>query len=310
MIVALHGLDKLTIGVPNRDDTIAYYSEFGLEHCGDGRFRTRNGGEQLQIATAPTRRLLRISIAADHQDDVNAAAARLTARGLPVTLDEGRLQTVEPITGVIVEVTQRPRIIIEPAPAPTPYNLPAQRNRTGRAPALSRTEPVRPRRLGHVVVASTDMPTTMKFFTEGVGLKISDYMGDQGAFLRCSTDHHNVLVMAAPVNFMHHTSWQVDDVDEIGRGAHAMLEDHPERHIWGLGRHFAGGNFFWYLRDPAGNFSEYYADMDDIPEDQLWSPEVMQGLQGLYSWGPPPPPSFVNPDDLAELMAGAHSTAV
>jgi hypothetical protein len=29
-------------------------------------------------------------------------------------------------------------------------------------------------------------------------------------------------------------------------------------------------------------------------------------MKGLYAWGPPPPPSFLAPDDLAELMAGAH----
>ena len=54
--------------------------------------------------------------------------------------------------------------------------------------------------------------------------------------MRCSTDHHNVLVLAAPVSFLHHTSWQVDDVDDVGRGAQAMLEGRPERHVWGLGR--------------------------------------------------------------------------
>lgn len=47
----------------------------------------------------------------------------------------------------------------------------------------------------------------------------------------------------------------------MGRGATAMLEADPDRHSWGLGRHFIGSNFFWYLRDPAGNFSEYYSDM-------------------------------------------------
>jgi len=157
------------------------------------------------------------------------------------------------------------------------------------------------------VIGSTDLQTTMKFFTEGLGFNVSDYMGDKAAFLRCSVEHHNVLVMAAPVNFMHHTSWQVDDIDEVGRGAHAMLENNPERHIWGLGRHHAGANFFWYLKDPAGNFSEYYSDMDTVAEEDLWSPEVLHGLQGLYAWGPPPPPSFLEPDDLAALMTGAHS---
>ncbi|MEK7692985.1 MAG: dioxygenase, partial [Chloroflexota bacterium] len=28
--------------------------------------------------------------------------------------------------------------------------------------------------------------------------------------------------------------------------------------------------------------------------------------RSLYSWGPPPPASFLRPDDLAELMAGSH----
>ena len=86
-----------------------------------------------------------------------------------------------------------------------------------------------------------------------------------------------------------------------------MLEDHPERHVWGLGRHHAGSNFFWYLKDPAGNFSEYFADMDCNLDDQLWKPEVFEGSEGLYNWGPPPPPSFLHPDDLADLMIGSHA---
>src|SRR5205807_2458669 len=99
----------------------------------------------------------------------------------------------------------------------------------------------------------------------------------------------NVLVLRAPVVFPHHSSWQVDDVDEIGRGAHALLAEHPERHVWGLGRHHAGSNFFYYFRDPSGTFSEYYSDMDCVPEDQVWTPETFEGARGLFSWGPPAP---------------------
>lgn len=305
--MALHGLGKVTIGVPNVDDTIAYYSDFGLEHRGGGVFATRNGGEQLHIVHAPTRRLVELTVAADDPDDITAITARLTRLGLAIQHDGTSVSAVEPITGTVVHVAVRPRIVIEPAVSPTPYNGPGRIDRWGRAPFLTRTDPVRPRKLGHAVIGSTDLETTMKFFTDGLGFKVSDYMGDKAAFLRCSVEHHNVLVMAAPVNFMHHTSWQVDDVDEVGRGAHTMLENNPERHIWGLGRHHAGANFFWYLKDPAGNFSEYYSDMDTVPEDELWSPEVLHGLQGLYAWGPPPPPSFLEPDDLAALMTGTHS---
>src|SRR5256886_16802763 len=86
-----------------------------------------------------------------------------------------------------------------------------------------------------------------------------------------------------------------------------ILEGHPERHVWGLGRHHVGSNFFWYLKDPAGNFSEYYSDLDCIVDDALWRPGVWEGMKGLYNWGPPPPPSFLAPDELAGLMTTAHT---
>jgi catechol 2,3-dioxygenase-like lactoylglutathione lyase family enzyme len=178
-----------------------------------------------------------------------------------------------------------------------------------RAEGVMRKAPVRPNRLGHAVLGTTNLEASTAFFVSGLGFKVSDHISDKGAFLRCSNEHHNVLVLAAPVNFLHHTSWQVADVDEIGRGATHMLEDHPERHVWGLGRHHAGSNFFWYLKDPAGNFSEYFADMDCDINDQLWKPEVFEGKEGLYSWGLPPPPSFLHPDDLADLMIGSHSAS-
>ncbi|MBB4682607.1 VOC family protein [Amycolatopsis jiangsuensis] len=305
--MALHGLGKVTIGVPNVEETIAYYTDFGLDHRGDGRFATRDGGEQLRIVHSPMRRLAELTVAADDRDDIAAITRRLQKLGVPVEHDGDSLRATELITGTTVRVAVRDRITVDPVPPATLYNGPGRIDRWGRAPFLTRTEPVRPRKLGHAVLGSTDLETTMKFFTEGIGFKVSDYMGDRAAFLRCSVEHHNVLVMAAPVDFLHHTSWQVDDIDEVGRGAQAMLEDNPERHIWGLGRHHAGANFFWYLKDPAGNFSEYYSDMDTIPQDELWSPEVLHGLQGLYAWGPPPPPSFLHPDDLAALMTGAHS---
>lgn len=305
--MSLHGLGKVTIGVPNVEETIAYYIEFGLQHRGSGVFATRDGGDQLEIVHAPTRRLVDLTVAADTVDDIAAIARRLRTHEVPVDVDSTSLRTTEPVTGAGIRVAVRPRIVVNPPVLATPYNGPGRIDRWGRPSFATRVEPVRPRKLGHAVLGSTDLETTMKFFTEGLGFKISDYMGDKAAFLRCSVDHHNVLVMAAPVNFLHHTSWQVDDIDDVGRGAHTMLEGHPERHIWGLGRHYAGANFFWYLKDPAGNFSEYYSDMDAIPEDELWSPEVLHGLQGLYAWGPPPPPSFLAPDDLAALMTGSHS---
>lgn len=305
--MALHQLTSVTIGVPNVAETADYYAEFGLTLLGDGRFATAQAGEQLRLVHSPVRRLVEITIAADNPDDISRIARQLRALDLPARTTEGAITTEEPIAGFRATVAVRPRLQQARVEA-TPYNGPGRVERpTSRAPGIDRPGPVRPLKLGHVVIGSTDQKATQRFLTDGIGLRISDEVDGAAAFLRCSTDHHNVLVQQAPLNFLHHTAWQVTDIDEIGRGATALLARDPGRHVWGPGRHYLGSNFFWYLKDPAGNFCEYYSDLDCIIDDALWKPGVWEGLKGLYSWGPPPPASFLNPEDLAALMTGAHS---
>ena len=309
--MSLHRLTSITVGVPNVEETAAYYADFGLRPTGtspDGavRFATRDGGEQLGIVPASRRKLVRIGIGAHDADDIARLWASLARLDVACQLTDDALSVVDPGSALEVTVSVAPEVIEQPA-APEPTNGPGRSDRpNGRAPAVERENPVQPRKLGHVVIGSVDRAATQRFFVEGLGFKISDEVPGLASFMRCSTDHHNLLVQQAPLNFLHHTAWEVDDVDEVGRGATQMLEGHPERHVWGLGRHHIGSNFFWYLRDPAGNFSEYYSDLDVIIDDQLWKPQVWEGMHSLYSWGPPPPPSFIRPDDLAELMAASH----
>jgi len=312
--MALHRLTGIVIGVPDVAATARYYTDFGLTlsaaEPGDpvARFSTQDGGEQLRLVHTGARRLLEVGVGADDPDDLDRVADNLRRLGVAFHRADESVTAFDPGTGVEVRVSVAGRL--ESVPAPTPsYNAPGRPARTdARSEAVLREGRVRPRKLGHVVVGSTDYAASQRFLTEGIGFKVSDLVSDSAAFLRCSSDHHNVLVQQAPVAFLHHTSWMVDDVDEIGRGAHAMLETDPARHVWGLGRHTVGSNFFWYLKDPAGNFSEYSSDIDCIVDDALWTPQVWEGIRALYEWGPPPPPSFLHPDDLAELMTGVHSS--
>jgi catechol 2,3-dioxygenase-like lactoylglutathione lyase family enzyme len=305
--MSLHRLSSLTIGVPDVAAVAGYYADFGLEQVAPGRFATVDGGEQLRLEYAPSRRLLALEIGVDDAEDLDRVARSLDRFGVPTQRSADSLSAVEPLIGVRATLRVTPHLIQPPTPA-TPYNGPGRADRPNvRAPGILREGRVRPRKLGHVVLGSPDEEATRGFFTDGLGFKVTDRVPGLAAFMRCSTDHHNVLVQSAPVSFLHHTAWQVDDIDEVGRGASAMLQEHPERHVWGLGRHHVGSNFFWYLKDPAGNFSEYYSDLDEIIDDQLWKPETVEGARGLFNWGPPPPPSFIHPEDLAALMTGAHS---
>jgi catechol 2,3-dioxygenase-like lactoylglutathione lyase family enzyme len=305
--MALHRLTTITLGVPAVAPVAAYYEEFGLTPLGDARFATSDGGEQLRLVPAPTRRLIELGIGADDPEDLGRIASSLARLGVATERAADALVAHEPGTRVRVVVRVAARIQ-QVAATPPAMNGPGRSDRGNRrADGILREARVRPRKLGHVVLGSIDFPASERFFIAGLGFKVSDTVDGFASFLRCSTDHHNLLVQPAPIPFLHHTSWQLDDVDEVGRGAHALLSTDPSRHVWGLGRHHIGSNFFWYLKDPAGNFSEYYADLDCILDDQLWKPEVWEGTKGLYSWGPPVPPSFLSPDDLADLMAGAHA---
>jgi catechol 2,3-dioxygenase-like lactoylglutathione lyase family enzyme len=305
--MTLHRMATITIGVPNVEETARYYAEFGLTRDGSS-FSTTDGGQQLRIVESPTRRLIEVCIGADDRDDIDRIADRLSRLGLASQRDIASVTAVEHNTGVRAVVSVLPRIPQVPA-AVAACNGPGRIERANdRAPGILHDDPIRPRKLGHVVIGTPDAEASERFFVEGIGFKVSDQVEGLASFLRCSTDHHNLLIQPAPVAFLHHTSWQVEDVDEVGHGAMRMLEGHPERHVWGLGRHFIGSNFFWYLRDPAGNFSEYYSDMDVITDDQLWTPGSWEpSLRSLYAWGHDVPASMLEPDDLAELMTAAHS---
>jgi catechol 2,3-dioxygenase-like lactoylglutathione lyase family enzyme len=304
--VALHRLASITIGVPNVEKTSAYYAEFGLSRDG-ATFSTRDGGEQLRIVESRSRRLIELCVGVDDPDDLDRASERLFRLGITVQRDLSSVSAVEIHSGVRAVIETLPRISQDPARV-VAYNGPGRAERlNNRATGILRQGPIRPRKLGHVVIGTPDAEASQRFFVEGVGFKLSDQVRGLAAFIRCSNDHHNLLIQPSPVAFLHHTSWQVEDVDEVGRGAMRMLEGHPERHVWGLGRHYIGSNFFWYLRDPAGNFSEYYSDMDTITDDQLWTPGTWEpSLGALYAWGPDVPPSMLEPEDLADLMAATH----
>ncbi len=301
--MALHRLLSVTLGVPDVAAASAFYRDFGLAEASAGVFATAVGGEQLRLESASGRELREVAVAVDDLDDLDRIAARLETLDVPATRDGATVLARDRGSRVRVRIAVAPRLPFVPEPR-LPENGPGRVERAGRSPALD-AGPARPRKLGHVVLATPDLEASHAFFVRGLGFRESDTIGGLAWFLRCSTDHHNLLIQRSPVTFLHHTAWEVADADEIGRGARRVLDADPARHGWGFGRHHVGSNFFWYLRDPAGHFAEYYSDLDVIPDDAIWTPQTWEGRTGLYAWGPPPPPSFLVPDDLAALMAAA-----
>src|SRR5271154_5388876 len=102
--MALHRLTQIVMGVPNVEQTAAYYTEFGLTPGADGTFATVDGGEQLRIVHANGRRLVQLGVGADDPDDLDRVAASLAALGIPVERSATQVRAVDPGTEVTVQV--------------------------------------------------------------------------------------------------------------------------------------------------------------------------------------------------------------
>lgn len=168
-----------------------------------------------------------------------------------------------------------------------------------------------PRRLGHVVLNVRDLAASVRFYTDIVGLEISDYIEDQMAFLRCGHDHHDLALAQIPADGslreatyapgrpgMEHFSYELGSLAEIEEAARYLQEQGVEI-VRGIGKHGPGENLFLVFKDPDGNYCEFYAEMVQVTPEQphvarVWRNDLAAFDQWHFSrfvvpapdWGP------------------------
>jgi len=127
------------------------------------------------------------------------------------------------------------------------------------------------RKIGHVVLNVSDLDAAVRFYTEMLGLLVSDRYPDSMVpggmvFLRCNTDHHGVaLVGGAPKlerSSLNHFAFEVGTPDEVFR-ARAWLRGHGVPIVF-EGRRRAGCQLAVEFRDPDGNNLEIYWGLDQV----------------------------------------------
>lgn len=318
--MAVLGLLSVTLEVPEIGPGVRFYTDAGLVAAveGDVALLSCEGQDRPSIVLrggAPRKRLHHIHLRAGDLDAIAAAVPDCGGRVVPAPdgFDPHGLWLRDP-NGMLIRLSEHAADPELPASeAPFEINAPGRVVRKRRSAILPQSaySPVKPRRLGHVLVFTPDVMTSVAFMIDALGMGLADRAQDVIAFTcaRKDSDHHVVAFAKAPGVGFHHASFQVADPDEVGRGGAALLAK-AGLGDWGFGRHTIGSNFFHYIQDPWGSWFEYYADIDYIDDYALWTATNYAMEDALASWGPQVPQDFVHNYELdAEPFHAAAKAA-
>jgi len=296
--MAVRALLHYALEIPDQRVGEEFYRSFGLVDtpAGDNAVRLRPAAlerESVLLYAGPRKRLHHLAFGAPG-DEFAATRQALVHAGVreidpPKGAPGGGLWIRDP-DGNAVNIRDE-ALELPSADPPLRLNSPGHIARVAQRGYPEAGTGARPRRLGHVLLFTPDVSRQVDFYTRLLGMRFSDRARSVIAFLRCTTDHHNVAFLTSRGPGFHHGSFEVGSVDEIAMGA-ARMRESGWQPGWGLGRHVIGSNFFYYIRDPWGSFAEYFHDLDYIPEECAWEARDFPEEDALYRWGPPVPDDF------------------
>ncbi|MCC6779840.1 MAG: VOC family protein [Hyphomicrobiales bacterium] len=296
--LGVHSLDHFVLTVPDLSPARRFYSEFGLDVVKSGNaLALRAGGQDHAwglLVEGKRKRLHHLSFGC-FPDDLPRLQERAEANGHevvdPPTGFESNGFWLRDPSGLLVQAKVAPKVTPDHKTSGSWSSSPE-----GVAGAvLRRNAPiVHPRRLSHVLVFTPDIDRSIEFYTRTIGLRLSD-RSDAVAFLHAihGSDHHILAFAQSNAAGLHHCSWDMSGIDDIGLGAMHMAGKGYTKG-WGLGRHVLGSNYFHYVQDPWGSFAEYSCDIDYIPASQRWEPGHHEMEDSFFLWGPEPPGDFTN----------------
>jgi catechol 2,3-dioxygenase-like lactoylglutathione lyase family enzyme len=296
--LGIHSLDQFVLSVPDLSVAEKFYGNFGLDVQSTGSalsLRTFGSAHRWGSVIEGQRKKLHHLSFGCYAEDLPRLKARIEGNGIklvdpPPGLESNGFWFVG-FDNLLTEV----KVAAESSPdQKAEVTWPAGSSGEARAPLRKSANVGRPRRLAHVLMFTTDVDKAIDFYTRNLGLKLSDRSADVVAFMHAihGSDHHVLAFGKSDAPGMHHCSWDVGSIDDIGLGAMNMA-DKGYTKGWGLGRHALGSNFFHYVRDPWGSYCEYSCDIDYIPSDRDWSAESHDPEDSLYLWGPQLPQDFV-----------------
>lgn len=138
--------------------------------------------------------------------------------------------------------------------------------------------------LGHLVLATSNLPRAMMFYTEMLGMKISDYVDSPMTlgFLHCNPRHHSLAFAQVPNarKRANHFMVQLESIDAVGRTYDAVQEGSAQLLVT-MGRHSNDEMVSFYMANPSRFGVEYGWGAREV-DDCTW--QIEQYATGSL-WG-------------------------
>ena len=297
-LLAVHSLDRFEVALPDLAEAERFYSTFGLDvrRTQRGLSIAPHGSDHrvFDVVAGGQKKLCALTFGI-HAEDVERFARRIAGLSIDaerVSRADGSSLRFRDPDGTSIELRVAPKT----SPS-TPNDPPVARTK---APSRAQAPSVRPARFSHILLFTSDVDRACRFYAEVLGLRLSDRSGNDIAFMHSphGSDHHLVAFVRSTGPGLHHSSWDVRSIDEVGLGARQLAVGGYDRG-WGVGRHVLGSNYFYYARDPWGGFAEYSFDMDFIARDTPWVAGDHHGEDSFFVWGPQPPKGFEDNTEVA-----------
>lgn len=316
--MALSSLLDIELSIPDPASVTDFWTRRGMTESAAGVMGTEDRDVQLRLTEGAYRHMSELHLGCDTEQDLADIAERIKGLGVASTISGTTLTCIDPVFQhrVVIDVASPHPLTPTQARA---LNPPGEQHRLNtRADVVLEDAPRAPRRLGHIVLGTPNFADSVAFFVDGLGFKISDQIRKGLAtFARVESDHHNLLIHPGPTSYLNHYAMEMDDIDAIGKAGMAVLSEREDASIVGIGRHVLGSNMFWYMLDPSGTMFEFFSDIDQIVDDDVWDRdhgrrdwEGADGPAGFSVWGPKEPEVFFNPPDLGDIGAGREAAGL
>jgi catechol 2,3-dioxygenase-like lactoylglutathione lyase family enzyme len=255
----------------------------------DGRayLATKLGDLVVTLETGDGARCTRIAFQAAPDTDVGDIRRGLEAEGITCATQSdpcpgiANMATFADPKGTVCEIFAAQTLIAKPQPV----------------------SGIGPIKLGHLAFVVPEPRQFVDFYCRVLGFRVSDWLEDWFAFLRCGPDHHTVNFVRGKRTQMHHVAFELKDWAQV-QTACDFLGSRKIPIIWGPGRHGPGHNIYTYHRNPDDQIVEMFTELDKMLDESLgyfdprpWHRDRPQ-VPKVWTppadvWGPPPTADYL-----------------